>query len=134
LSSRLPFRIRFDVASGSWNQSAQGIAQVCDLATALLRDWGTGLGISLYEEAIAYLLTGNAPHEADVQVQMNGRQLGCQRFRLSAPRVALKVTAFDGSLEPFELHARRLLNHVDLQAIVWVNIGLRPVTFTTLEC
>jgi|GEM_PF-4430076 hypothetical protein len=44
----------------------------------------------------------------------------------------LKITGFDHSLDEFETHARRLLAHVALQAIVWVNINMKQVTFTTL--
>jgi hypothetical protein len=55
------------------------------------------------------------------------------RLRLIAPGVALKITSIDGPLTHFETHARRLLAHLDLRAIAWVNIHLKEVTFTTLE-
>jgi hypothetical protein len=53
-------------------------------------------------------------------------------MRLIAPGVALKITGFDHSLDEFETHARRLLAHVDLHTIAWVNISMNQVTFTTL--
>lgn len=59
--------------------------------------------------------------------------LSHQRFRLIAPRVAVKITAFETPSKHFEIHARRLLTHVDLRAIAWLNIGIKQVTFTTLD-
>jgi hypothetical protein len=31
------------------------------------------------------------------------------------------------------MHARRLMNHIRVQAVAWVNINLKQVTFTTLR-
>ena len=33
----------------------------------------------------------------------------------------------------YEEHARRLLVHTDLQAILWINIGLHEVKFVTIR-
>lgn len=54
-------------------------------------------------------------------------------MRLAAPGVAFKLTAFDPEFGSFEEHARRLLAHADLRAILWINIGLHKVTFVTVE-
>jgi hypothetical protein len=43
------------------------------------------------------------------------------------------ITAFDHPLDAFEVHAKRLLAHTDLQAIAWLNINMKLATFTTLE-
>jgi hypothetical protein len=64
---------------------------------------------------------------------INDRQLGIQEFKLIAPDVAFKVTAFDRRLDAFDLHARRLLKHVELRALAWININLKQVRFTMLE-
>src|SRR5207302_1208986 len=116
-----------------WNAALPGAARLRDVLTALLRDLGTGLEIALYEEAVTHFFGGPAQVEADVAVEIDGRRIGHQRFRLIAPGVALKITAFDGPLDAFDLHARRLLAHVDLGAIAWVNVNMKKVTFTTLE-
>jgi hypothetical protein len=106
---------------------------LADFVAAMLRDLGTGLEIDLYEEAVVHLFGGKPAVEADVHVAIANRNVGCQRVRLIAPGVALKITAFEGPLDRFEVQARRLLAHMDLQAIAWVNIALKTVTFTTLE-
>jgi GxxExxY protein len=126
-------RINFDVQAADWNASLPGAARVHDFLTAMLRDLGTGLALPLYEEAITHVFGGPTQVETEVQVEVEGRRLGHQRVRLIAPGVALKITGFEGPIDAFEVHARRLLAHIDLRAIVWVNITMKRVTFTTLE-
>ena len=46
---------------------------------------------------------------------------------LIAPSVAFKITALKSPLEPFAEHAQRLLTHIDLRAIAWVNITMKEV-------
>jgi GxxExxY protein len=126
-------RVQFKVDTARLNAAVAGVVRLCDVLTALLRDLGTGLEVALYEEAVAHFFGGPDEVEADVAVAIDGRRIGYQRFRLIAPGVALKITGFDRALEPFEIHARRLLAHVDLRAIAWVNVSMKKITFTTLE-
>ncbi len=107
-----------------------GTVQLADFLTAFLRDLGSGLEIALYQDAVTHVF---GVTETDIKVDIDGRNVGHQRFRLVAPGVALKITAFDSPLAPYEIHARRLLAHADLQAIAWVNITMKKVTFTTLK-
>ena len=51
-------------------------------------------------------------------------------MRFAADDVAFKLTAFKADNEHFLEHVRRLLRHVDLRAILWININLERVTFT----
>lgn len=68
-----------------------------------------------------------------LSVRIGGRPVGHQRFRMLAPGVALRITAFGFRADAFELHARKLLAHTELQAIAWVNIHHTLVTFTVLR-
>jgi GxxExxY protein len=126
-------RIKFGVQTAHWNSGVPGVAKLHDLLMAMLRDLGAGLGMALYEEVITYFFGGTAEVEADAAVEIDGHVVGHQRVRLIAPGVAFKITGFNGPLAPFEDHARRLLAHIDLRAIAWVNINMKEVTFTTLE-
>src|SRR5207247_1599721 len=126
-------RIHFEVETAHWNTALAGVTRLHDVLTAVLRDLGTGLEVALYEEAVTHFFGGPDQVEADVAVEIDGRRIGHQRFRLIAPGVAFKITGFDGPLDDFEVHARRLLAHVDLRAIAWVNVNMKKVTFTTLE-
>ncbi len=89
--------------------------------------------MELYEEAIEHCFGGKDRMDSEVGVTINGHGLGRQPFRLIAPGIAFKITGLDGKLDHFEHHARKLLTHVDLLAIAWVNITIKQVRFTTLE-
>jgi hypothetical protein len=81
---------------------------------------------------LTHLLGGEDHVLQEVEVVSHGTKLGGQKFRLAAPNVALKITAL-GQPEPFEIHARRLLDHTSLQAIQWINITPQLVTFRTMR-
>lgn len=125
-------RLRFEVCLQRWKATV-GPRQLPEVLIPLLRDLGTGLEISLYEEAVLHFFGGVAEVDRRVDVAIGGRLIGEQTMRFIAPDIALKITAFEQRLEHFETHARRLLAHTKLRAVAWVNIGLREVTFTTLE-
>jgi GxxExxY protein len=126
-------RVKFAVYVRDWNTSLLGVSRLQEVLIPLLRDLGTGLEVALYEEAVTHFFGGSEQIEADVAVEIDGHRPGQQRVRLIGPGVAVKITGFDGDLEPFEVHARRLLSHLDLRAIAWVNVNMKTVTFTTLE-
>jgi len=71
----------------------------------------------------------------NVPVPVIGKEgrLSDQTFRLLAPDVAFKLTAFPERLEAFQVHARKLLQHTTLKAIHWANITHQQVTFTTIQ-
>jgi len=126
-------RVRFGTAAARWNDRLPGATQFREILTALLRDWGTGLDLQLYDEALTHFFGGEARVLTEVEVRTADHVLGHQKLRLAAPRVAFKLTALDEADPDFESHARRLLAHTDLEAILWANIGLKMVTFATIS-
>ena len=122
----------FAVDDEQWLEPCSQAQFMRQTLTDLLRDWGTGLELPLYEEALTHFLGGEERLIQRVDVSLDSRQLGWQPFRLVAPGISFKLTAFDGPLEPFEEHAHLLLQHTSLSTILWANIGLRKVTFRTL--
>lgn len=129
----LAARTKFEIDTSRWNASLPGAAQLHDFLVELLHDLGVGLDVALYEDAVTQCFGGAQQVETDVPVALGGSALGVQRMRLIAPRIALKITTFDNALASFETHARRLLDHTDLQAIAWVNIARSHLTFTTIS-
>jgi len=97
-----------------------------------LRNWGTGLELPLYKEALIHFLGGEAQVLAEVEVRMSDRTLGLQKLSLAAPRTAFFLTALGKSAGSFETDARRLLRHADLDALLWADLRLATVTLTTL--
>lgn len=126
-------RQEFHLITSRWKQTLPGAARLIDFPVPLLRDLGAGLEIPLYEAAVMHCFGGQENVEREIAIEIDGHATGFQRMRLIAPDVAFKITAFDGPLDSFETHAHRLLHHVNLRAIAWINIQMKQVTFTTIE-
>ena len=124
-------RVGFVVDSSRWTPVVDAAPRLKELVIAMLRDWGAGLQLSLYEAAIAHFFQEMV--ETDAEVVIDGRSIGSQRVRLLAPDAILKITGLNRDLDRFENHARRWLAHVNARVITWININLRQITFTTLE-
>lgn len=127
---RLHDRTNFSVNTDGWQKI--GDAPIREWFTAFVRDVGAGLDNALYEEALTYLLGGEEQVRQEVEVHSRQSKLGQQAFRLVAPAVAFKVTALN-SPAPFEVHAKRLLEHTNLQAIQWINLTRKEMTFRTIR-
>ena len=108
-------RTSFEVVDGNWQEI--GDKPVLEWFIAVLRDLGTCLDTSLYEEALTHFLGGKEEALRDVEVVSGGTVLGPQKFRLVTPDVALKITAFHADPGPFEIQTRRLLEHTKLEAV-----------------
>ena len=128
-------RYQFVPRLRNWDSSVPAAAFLHDTLLDMLADWGTGLELPLYEEALIHFLGGLDFVVRPADVQFQDRNIWRQDFRHAAENVVFKLTAFedDESLDNFEKHARRLLDHTSLTALIWANIGRRVVTFSTLR-
>jgi GxxExxY protein len=124
-------RSRFKVTDHGWQEI--GDMPIMEWCTAFLRDIGTCLDLSLYEESLTHLLGGEDYALREVEVISGGCSLGQQKFRLVAPDVAFKITALTDDPLLFENHARRLLEHTSLKVIQWINITKDEVSFQTIR-
>ncbi|MBK8040627.1 MAG: GxxExxY protein [Verrucomicrobiaceae bacterium] len=121
------------VLDAAFDSSIPGGKFFRETLMALIHDWGAGLEISLYDEALTHFLGGEEQVILPVPVIGNKGHLHDQKMRLLAPGVAFRLTAFTERLDAFETHARRLLEHTNLKAIQWANITHRQVIFTTIR-
>lgn len=121
------------ITDAKWDGGAPGAAKFRDLLTALIQDWGAGLELALYEEALTCFLGGEASVNLAVPVSGSSGPLGDQNFRLVTPEAAFKLTALPDDNNAFAIHAHRLLMHTPLRAIHWVNITHHHVRFTTIR-
>ena len=128
-------RLRFTVKNDRWKAELPGCGTFRKTLEALLKDWGTCLDLSLYEEAVTHFLGGEEKSVRLVAVTLEGAILGKQLMRHATEGVAFKLTAFDqeSSRDRFEEHTRRFIAHCDVEALLWANIGRHEVTFTTLR-
>jgi GxxExxY protein len=130
---RPPDRHPFTIDVSRWDQELKGSAAVRQVIASLVDDWGAGLAIDVYEAALVHFLGGESAVLGEVPVGNGQQLLGHQTMRLAASGVAFRLTGFEQGMDRFEVHARKLLEHVDLDAIAWVNIAARKVTFTTIK-
>ena len=101
------------------------------LCTAIA-DWGTGLDVELYQDALTERLGGEPLVIRDIPIVVVGQKIGEQKTRLCAPSVAFKITTLHDDLQAFEDHAWRFLLHTELDAIQWINVGRETLTLRTL--
>ena len=136
VNTRLTQRDRtvFSVRDVDWREPETDAGDVRSLMVEMLRDWGVGLDLHLYEDALTHFLGGKERVLADIEIVIDGRKMGRQKVRLSGPDTAFKITALrDDGMTRFEDHARRFLQHTKLKAIHWINLARDYVTFRTLE-
>jgi GxxExxY protein len=127
-------RIDFAVDDSDWNERATDNRKLKDLLLPILRDWGTGLEIPLYTEALTHFLGGKTLVERKVDIMLDGRRIGQQPMRLAAPDAAFLITQIPGreDLDRYLNHILRFLRHTELGRVQWINITLHQVTFRTI--
>jgi GxxExxY protein len=131
---RREHRDDYRISATGWRADIPGGDYFRQILTALLQDWGAALTLNLYAEALTHFLGGESKMLRPVKVHLDGAELGQQLVRLAAERVAFKLTAFEsiGSQERFAHHARRLVSHTELDALLWVNMARHVITFNCL--
>ncbi|QDV46954.1 hypothetical protein Enr13x_68630 [Stieleria neptunia] len=102
------------------------------LCIDILRDWGTGLSLPLYYQALTHLLGGEERVVKQVPMNRDGLPLGRQRFHVLSNRSAFEVTALLNGHRQYEQNLRKLLRHSPFEAIHWINISLKEVRFVTV--
>jgi GxxExxY protein len=123
-------RTDFEVFSKEW-QTVAGEPDIREWTIAAVRDWGTGLDVALYEEAVTHRLGGYA---GETEIILAGRVLGRQAVLLTAPNVAFKVTAIpQNAWKRLEDQIQRFLALTPLKAIHWVNVVRGSVSFKTFR-
>jgi len=132
-SLRLADRLQFVVDRCGWDDGVDGAGLFQDTLSAMLQDLGTGLELTLYDEALVHFFGGEAQVIQDVEVRTPDHVLGSQKMRLAAPGVAFKITGLEESLKDFEAHALRLLQHTSLKAVLWANISRRTLALRVIR-
>lgn len=127
-------RRRFQVQQENWDEEVPGAKILADIVVHMLRDWGTGLDITLYEDAVTHHLGGEAAVHQRLQVMAGELPIGSQTLRMVAPQTAFKITCLGAAkFKSFATHSRRFMTHTGLKAILWINITHGLVQFTVLQ-
>ena len=75
-------RLRFQVEDTGWSGTNGCAVDLEDLIVELVRDWGLGLQIPLYEEAVTHFLGGESAVIRPVDVAPGDTKIGTQACRL----------------------------------------------------
>lgn len=126
-------RTIFEVDESAWNNAVEQAPEIRQRVEAFLRDWGTGLDLQLYIEALTHFLGGEDRVLREIAVISEGRCISQQKVRCAGKDSFFKITALTDNLESFESHASRFLQHTDLKHMHWINVGLRAVTMKTFS-
>ncbi len=135
VSTRLTLeeRRRIHVRDAQWERARPEMQALQQAMLELLHDWGGYLEVSLYREALAFLLAGQETFANRVEVFSGDSVIGTQPVNLLTHDTAFSVTAVTRSVQQMEGHLQRFLNHTRLQTIAWINLHHADVTFTTLR-
>lgn len=126
-------RTNFEVDDSWWDSSLERSSEFRSFVEELVRDWGSGLDLQLYTDAVVHFLGGEEKVLRDIEIISNGNRIGRKKGHYAAKDTLFKFTALSDSLESFESHTQRFLAQTNLQHLYWINITLRQVTFKTLS-
>ena len=130
---RLSDRQQFSVVDDATDTGPE-MRRIKDLVLALLRDWGTGLELPLYTEAMTHLAGGAQEVIHEIDVVSGDRLVGHQKVHMACPDGIFKITSVDEpGRERFAEHARRFIEHTRLQSLLWINISLHQVQFQNIR-
>ena len=121
------------ISDKDWEKSSPGSETFRETLTSLVKDWGTGLDITLYEEGLEHFFNLALPLTSTVPVFGSSGHLADQRMRLVTPESAFKLTALSEPSDNLMLNARKLLRHTPLKVIHWANLNHDQITFTTIR-
>ena len=125
-------RTSFDVVDSNW-QEVESIGMK-ESMIAVLRDWGTGLDVGLYEEVASYICAQPPDAQPDAEILLDGRAVSVQPVRLVAPSVALRISTLPTNrLDEYRAHLQHFLEHTRLHSIQSININRHVVQFKTLR-
>jgi GxxExxY protein len=126
-------RQRFHVCANRWIDSISDGYDLRVFVEELLSDWGAGLDVLLYEDAVTHFFGGPEKVLRETDIVMDGRRLGRQTVRLINPLTMLKVTSLQRDHAAFEEHLLKLLKHTTLRYVAWINIRLHEVRFVLIS-
>lgn len=126
-------RITFAIDDSTWDNAVEQALEIRRRAEAFLRDWGTGLHLQLYTDALTHFLGGEDRVVREIEVVSEGRCISHKKVHCAGADAAFKITALTDKLESFESNACRFLQHTNLKHFLWINVTLRAVTMKTLS-
>jgi GxxExxY protein len=132
-TSTLAERQQFEVQTERWNRLQPGSDQFQDILTSCLQDWGAGLELQLYDDALVHFLGGKALVEKEIEVTSSGQRIGMHAVRMMNATTAFKLTSITRDLQGYESHLRRLMSYTQLEHVLWANMTSQQVIFVVVS-
>lgn len=123
---------RFDRQSG-WRILDSQCERLFECLKEITKDWGTHLSSQLYNEALVHHFGGVTHCICRHDVWLNDLILGTHSPQMYSADHAFTITSLTRNQNAFRRHLERLLEHIDLRAIQWINLNHSRVEITTLE-
>ncbi|MDF7801091.1 GxxExxY protein [Pontiellaceae bacterium B1224] len=122
----------FNIQDSGWHSSIGFESTEKSLLIELIRDWGTGLERSLYEEALIHLIADQNLINNEVDVLLNGNVVATQPVLLCSPSTALKLTTFENNTDIYRKDLCQFLAKTPLKTIQWINISRGLIALETI--
>ncbi|MBI3986701.1 MAG: GxxExxY protein [Lentisphaerae bacterium] len=126
-------RIAFRLADDGWQGDDTSSQKLRENLCALLADWGLFLDVNLYQEALLHFLDGPDAGIQPVDIMVGDRIIGAQKMCMLSAGTAWHLSAVREHQKSYETHLVRLLNHMRLERIHWINLDHQDVTLITLH-
>lgn len=126
-------RTGFQVEDSAWKAGDGFDLDQKKRIVAMVRDWGTGLSRSLYEEVLIHFFGGEEQAVREVDVCVGGVPVARQKIAACGDQSAFKVTAFDAGQSAYRKELTRFLASTSLEAVQWINIARNQLSFETIR-
>ena len=135
ISTHLNFKLRkqYNVNLQNWDDSPVKSLILKGVLTETLNEWGAFLDYNLYNDAIIHFLGGKESVIKNVNVIDTNSTVGQQKFTLLNDTTAFHISGVPKGLLSYEKHIKRLLEHVELDVIQWVNFDKNSIIFKTIK-
>ncbi len=126
-------RRQFQIDKRDWQPTEAEEQSLYDVLCSLFEDWGAFLEISLYRDALLHFLQAPGAGLIPVAIKVDDRVCGTQDMCLLNERTAWHLSAVDTKdMNIYGVHLIRLLQHVDINKMLWINMDKKRITLKTL--
>lgn len=122
----------FEIDDTDWHATDSAGDRFRVVLEALLADWGAFLSLSLYREALGYLLNGSHATLRRIPIFDNEIQVGMHDVFLLSQNSALAITAVRSCKDEMRRQLEKFLGHTNLSCIQWINMHHRSIALTTI--
>lgn len=135
ISTNLNYKLRqqYSFNLQDWDDTPVKSLTLQNILTDTLKEWGAFLDYNLYTDALVFFLGGKESVIKDVNVIDSNKTVGQQKFALLNNTTAFHISGISKGILSYEKHISRLLEHVELDAIQWVNFDKSNIIFKTIK-